>query len=489
MLPKPIVMKYYFYLLLAAMTVSTASATEITGIVSNVRNGEPIFGVGVQVQNTPMKAVTNEYGKYTMNLSDKDANEGILIFSFKGKKIAQRAIAAKSDLNVAVALESAAPPHAETMSGFRKGDWNMNFGGNVNAHYIYTSADNSGNVVQGSALLATGANGVHSVQSGLLPTCLAFSASTVTKDSFTIAATIGLFAGTVSNAGLAYSDLDLRQTFLTVSKPTMGTFTFGRNFGLFGFDAIINDISLIGAGATALSVNPLNTTLGGIGYGYVYCDRLSQINYTTPDMSGFDATIGIFNPLNVSSLGISNSYGLGVAGGAESGSSRPGIHGKVKYTAGGFYGSASFINQAVRIGTNDLSSTGFDVYAKYSVSGFGIAGYYYNGNGLGTTALLYDAFDKTGTGLARTSSGYYAQASYTFGSTKVGVNYGVSTLDKTANDANTMLKQHQRVTLGLYQPLTGPLNLVVEFTNMQATNHAGAAISNNALNVGVFLGF
>jgi hypothetical protein len=487
MLPKPIVMKYYFLLLLAAMSFSTASATEITGIVSNARTGEPIFGVGVQVQNTPLQAVTNEYGKYTMNLSDKDANEGILIFSFKGKKIAQRSIAPQSDFNIAVALESPAPPHAETLSGFKKGDWTMNFGGNVNAHYIYTSADNSNNVVQGNALLTTGATGVHSVQSGLLPTCLSFSATTVTKDSFTIAATIGLFAGTVSNAGLSYSDLDLRQTFLTVSKPTMGTFTFGRNFGLFGFDAIINDISLVGAGATALSVNPLNTTLGGIGYGYVYCDRLSQINYTTPNMSGFDATIGIFNPLNTSTLGIGTSYA------GESGSARPGIHGKLKYSNGGFYGSASFINQSVKALTTELSATGFDVYAKYSASGFGIAGYYYNGVGLGTTALFYDGFVRTGatTGATRTSSGYYAQASYVFGKTKVGVNYGVSTLDKTTNDDVTMLKQHQRITVGVYQPLTGPLSLVAEFTNMQALSHDATknTISNNAINVGVFLGF
>jgi hypothetical protein len=262
----------------------------------------------------------------------------------------------------------------------------------------------------------------------------------------------------------------------------MGTFTFGRNFGIFGFDAIINDMSLVGVGASLAPSDPANTTLGGIGYGYVYCDRLSQINYTTPNMSGFDATIGIFNPLNASKF-------IGTSYKGESGSTRPGIHGKVKYAVGDFYASASFINQGMSIGTNNLSSTGFDVYAKYAISGFGIAGYYYNGSGLGTTALLFDAFDGTGTGIARTSSGYYAQASYTFGSTKLGVNYGVSALDKTANDANTMLKQNQRVTLGLYQTLTGPLSMVVEFTNMQAKNHAGAAISNNALNVGVFLGF
>lgn len=92
-------------------------------------------------------------------------------------------------------------------------------------------------------------------------------------------------------------------------------------------------------------------------------------------------------------------------------------------------------------------------------------------------------------GVVRKSSGYYGQAAYTFGTTKLGLNYGVSTIDQTKNDAATSLKQHQRITAGLYHPIADPLNLVVELTNMQAKNHAGGTITNNAFNVGVFLEF
>jgi hypothetical protein len=457
-------------LLLASVWTLSVLANDISGVVFNNRTGMPVANVTVRLKNSDHSTVTDERGKYTINVPNEG---GILAFFFRGKNIKERTINTETTLNVAVEAD-------EVMSGWKKGDWTMNFGGNVNAHYIYTSTDSKPAVVAGNALLNTGASGVHSVQSGLLPTCLSFGANTVTKDSFTIGATISLFAGSVSNAGLAYSDLDLRQTFITVSKKGMGSFLIGRNFGLFGFDAIINDISLIGAGAAALSSNPLNTTLGGIGYGYVYCDRLSQINYTTAPVSGFDATIGVFNPINMSSLGMASDAG-------ETGSNRPGIHGKVKFTNDNFYASASFINQSVKTKVSDFSATGIDVYAKVTAGAFSVAGYYYNGSGLGTTALLYDAADAKG--VARKSSGYYGQAAYTFGTTKLGLNYGVSSIDQTKNDGATSLKQHQRITAGLYRPIAGSLNLVVELTNMQAKNHAGGTITNNAFNVGVFLGF
>ena len=463
-------MKNYFITLLLSVCSLVAFANDVSGVVSDSRNGKPLAGITVNLKNTSLWAVTDKDGKYMINVPDEG---GILTFYLKGKNITEQVINQKSSLNVAV-------NPAEIMSGWKKGAWNMDLGGNINAHYIYTSTDKTPAKVDGNALLNTGKTGASSIQSGLLPTCLSFTANTITSDSVTIAATISLFAGTVSNNGLAYSDLDLRQSFVTVSKKGMGSFLLGRNFGLFGFDAIINDISLIGAGATALPSNPLNTTLGGIGYGYIYCDRLSQINYTTPSAGGLDLTIGVFNPINTSTLGMASNAG-------ETGSSHPGIHGKVKYTNKSIYLSASFLSQSVKTGVSDFSANAVDIYGKLTTGGFSLAGYYYTGKGIGTTALLYDAADTKG--IARSSSGYYAQASYTVGQTKLGLNYGVSSIDKTTNDVTTALKKHQRITLGLYRPIAGPLNLVVEFTNMKAVNQAGGDITNNAFNVGVFLGF
>ena len=299
-----------------------------------------------------------------------------------------------------------------------------------------------------------------------------------------LSATISLFAGTNSNSGLAYSELDLRQTFLTVGKAKLGTFTVGRNFGLFGFDAIINDMSLIGVGATAAPKNPLNTTLGGIGYGYIYCDRLTQINYSTPKTGGFQLTLGIFNPLNMASLGIPSDVG-------ETNSTRPGIHGKATYGMAKdnfkLDLSASFISQNVETAVSKFNPSGFDFYAKLGAGAFGLGAYYYSGKGLGTTVLLFDAADPKG--LARSSSGYYLQPTVTFGATKIGINYGVSSLDKTANDAPTTLKQHTRMTVGLYQTVTEGLTFIAEYTSNKAKSHADGQIKNGSIAVGLFMGF
>lgn len=416
----------------------------------------------------------------------KNINLGCFLVSFfflNGLK------AEDSSLNIETARHEFRVTMPDTMAPrptvmMEKDGWKMSLGGNVNGFYVYVKPDAGTAQVDGNALLTSGKEGVHAIQSGLLPTALTFNANKTTKDGIELGATISLFAGANSNSGLAYSELDLRQTFMTVGKKDFGTFTVGRNFGLFGFDAIINDMSLIGIGATAVPKNPLNTTLGGIGYGYIYCDRLTQINYSTPTKGGFQATIGVFNALNMASLGIPSDIG-------ETNSGRPGIHGKATYAYSkdktSLNLSATFISQGIKTAVSDFGASGFDVYAKLGLGKFGLGAYYYSGKGIGNTALFFDAADKSGT--ARTSSGYYVQPTITFGGTKIGVNYGVSLLDKTAKDATTTLKQNTRMTVGLYQTVTEGLTFIAEFTSNQGKSHADATIKNSSFAVGLFLGF
>ena len=87
------------------------------------------------------------------------------------------------------------------------------------------------------------------------------------------------------HTALGTAGLDIRQVFLTFGNKDMGTVMAGRNIGLFGADAILNDMTLLGVGAGNGSyAAPANTSLGSIGLGYIYTDWLSQIDYTTPDL-------------------------------------------------------------------------------------------------------------------------------------------------------------------------------------------------------------
>ena len=395
------------------------------------------------------------------------------------------------------------------------GDWKFSVNGNINVHYIYSSCESVDKAepittVGGACTGTQTGSSVSNVGNGLLPAALNFGISTV-QNGFDISAHFGLYPGIASNdggspnlqgsssatnVGLATTGLDVRQVYLQFGNKDMGTFTLGRNFGLFGFDAIINDMTLPGVGVagSAATASPSNTTLGSIGFGYIYVDTLAQMNYTTPKFAGFDFTVGIFDPLNTLT-----------ANGTNTPKKAPGFHGKATYTTKfsddvKFYASATFITQKQdyvanfdETGTTPIqyTSIGGDAFFKVDVANFEFAGSYYYGKGMGTTGLYFLADD--GFGHARKSNGFLAQATYKFDALKLGVNYGVSKLqDANSTDAlntPTLLKSNNKVTVGAYYSLTKNLTLLAEASDVWTEAHNGNENKAKSGNVGAFLAF
>lgn len=388
------------------------------------------------------------------------------------------------------------------------GDYKFTVNGNVNVHYIYSSCEkNPAAVAGGLACTKTGSEGNNSsISNGLLPAALVFGVATK-QAGLDIGAHFGFYPGVSSNDGgspnlqqgapagtnvaLATTALDVRQIYLDFGNKDIGTFQLGRNFGLFGFDAIINDITIPGVGAAGAAAvgAPANTTLGSIGLGYVYTDTLAQINYTTPDFAGLKFTIGVYDPLNT--------VGQTVGGFASSSKKdQPGFHGKIAYTVPfnkttKLYLSSAFLTQEQRdVGAigNNYRSYGVDFGGKLNIADFEVLGWYYYGKGLGTTALYLLSDD--GNGNRRGSNGYLAQATYKFGSLKLGVNYGVSRLGLAQGEANSALvARNSKVTGGLYYSLTKNLTLVGEVTSVEAKSHLGDKNQALNFNVGTFLSF
>jgi predicted porin len=237
----------------------------------------------------------------------------------------------------------------------------------------------------------------------------------------------------------------------------MGTVLVGRNFGLFAFDAIINDMTLLGVGAAFASANPGHTSLGGLGFGYVYTDRLAQINYTTPDFSGFKATLGVFQPLNgVATVGdANNSSGIGFQGKASYQ-----WEGTVKGTL-----STSFLTQGMDVTAAGKTTNvyGWDVFGKVGFDNFDFLAYYYQAEGMTTLAiggLIFPGFDGI-TGDGEESKGYMLQGTYTFGNTRFGINWAESKQTEVTRVDN------EKLTLGVYHNLTPALTLVGEYSNQQ----------------------
>jgi predicted porin len=386
------------------------------------------------------------------------------------------------------------------------GAWTFSIDGNVNAEYVYSNCQSPGSAhAVAGGLTCVGSpngNGVSSVDNGLLPAAFVFGVAT-TQDGFDITAHLGLYPGIDTHTGgdpnnanaggnntaLGTAGLDVRQVYATFGNKDMGTVLVGRQIGLFGADVILNDMTLLGVGGPggAASAAPGNTTLGGIGLGYIYTDWLAQIDYTTPDFSGFSVTAGIFNPIN----SLTN-------GDATEPKKAPGFHGKAVFKlpiADGvkFYASATFITQeqdyvSVARGPYSYTGTGYDVFAKIDVQDFEAFGYYYHGSGLGTTGLFVLSDD--GLGHKRDSDGYMAQLTYKFGPVKLGVNYGDSRLDQATGEvAPTLVRSNRKATGGVYYSMTKNLTLLGEYSNVKSEAQNGGSNTANTFNIGAFVGF
>jgi predicted porin len=403
---------------------------------------------------------------------------------------------------LAVAVAAALAPTAPQAVEIAAGDWKFTLNGNVNADYIHSSCESNPSPIAGG-LACTSVDGqstASSVSNGLLPAAFVLGVAT-TQNGLDITGNFGMYPGVstndggdpnhaiggTTNTGLGTAGLDIRQVYMTFGNKDMGTFTVGRNIGLFQQDVILNDMTLPGVGGPggAASGLPGNTTLGSIGLGYIYTDWLSQIDYTTPDLSGTKITFGIFDPLNP-------------LGAPPEPKSAPGFHGKIAYTMGGLYLSASglYQKQTATPGVAEYNSHAFDVGGKYAIAGFEVMGWYYKATGVGTTALFLDGADAVGN--ARDSDGFLVQGTYTVGPTKFGVNYGESRLHATgfeafADPAATALlvEDNKKVTLGIYHKLTPNLTILGEYTKVTAEAQSSAVPENtgNTFNVGAFLSF
>jgi hypothetical protein len=414
------------------------------------------------------------------------------------------------------------------------GAWKLGLGGNINAFFVETWASNGSldSTVKHGDTTITGLNAVNgtdkngsvtntsSVSNGLLPASLNFSAAT-NQAGWDISAHVNVYYGIDSHGAngdgvgvlgdgdrtgslnnsdaLKFSSVDARQVYLTFGKKGFGTVKLGRDFGIFGFDAIINDMTLLSVGAPFLVGDPGHTTLGGLGYGYVYTDRLAQMDYTTPSFGGFQATAGVFQ---------------GFDGNGANSADQPGFQGKVSYTGDAgpvkLYASASGLYQKVvtLAGTND-AIWGGDGCVKAGMAGFNFLGYYYYAQGMTNLAiggLVFQGFqyapmkDANGnpvltngsqtvdpaksTGDPELSTGYMLQTMYTLGKVRFGANWAQSFQTRIYRVRN------DKLTLGVYYNLTPSLTLIAEYSKMASLVKGGDGTDRvDAADVGAILFF
>lgn len=350
-------------------------------------------------------------------------------------------------LAVACACACMAAGSASALEVYKDKGWSLDISGSVNA--FYTSVKEEGQPRSAS------------IENGLLPGYFNITAATQ-QNGYDIKGVLGYWPGI--NSG----QVDTRTNFLTFGNAKMGTIKGGRDIGLFQQNAILNDMTLIGVGGGAGLARNINTTLGGIGAGYIYTEFQPQITYTAPKMGPVTVSVGMFDSKDVA--------------GTQTGKQENGFQGlaEVAIPVGKLW--AGFISQKFNTDTaRKGSASGIELGGKVDIGNLGLMAQGFDGKGIGDTILFTSAFDATGE--KRDSNGYLVQATYKISDLKLGVSHGLSHTKKTTNEGGGDFNKVEGTTLGLYYSLTPSVTLVGEYNKRadKVTNLDTKAVSAGAI--------
>jgi len=388
------------------------------------------------------------------------------------------------------------------------GDWTLDINGNVNGYANFSKLKGANDITAG----IVGARQAHqdnnqTITTGLLPAWIGFTGKTRQNDldvEFTISLQPGIAANDISGDGAFVdgtassngSKVLNRQTYLSFGDKSWGSIKIGKDLGVFASDAILNDMTLLGVGSGVGANGPgTNTTNGGIGTGYIYAAWKGQIAYTTPNFNGFQATIALTNPNQPFGNTTTFTSGTGYATTTVN-QDRFGVEGKASYSFSGdsmsgklWVSGATYDVTTSSASNNGYTATVADLGLNVNAGPVGLTGYYYKGEGVGTTLLGYYGVDSSNN--KRDSDGGYLQATYKLPTaTKIGLAYGVSKLDKAnGSDTAALVSENNRITLGAYHPITKHLNLVAEYNDVEAKSHNGLTNKQEIGSLGAILFF
>jgi hypothetical protein len=348
--------------------------------------------------------------------------------------------------------------------------WSFTFSGNVNAFAIYENTDEDGGTLAApGGLIGIGGKGF-SIRTGLLPAFAVFDAKG--KEGSTDLGVHFGFAPQIQCGGQAHdcfgAQIDMRQVYLTVGG-TWGQILAGREIGLFNRQNILTDQTLFGIGATG-GINGGGTTLGRIGFGYIYPNFVAQMTYSTPAGRPGQLSVGLFQPSNLNSD----------AGTAYDQTQVPRLEAEGTYKTGDIL---VWVNGTAQNAKNTLldeskTAVGAGGGVRFGRSQFSLTGSGYWGKGIGTTLQFngVGACDPTtgcgpvqGIGVGsdgelRTSYGFLGQITFTPANSKLTVagSYGSSYLKSTDGEPTAFKTENTLISGGVYFQATKSLKVVGE---------------------------
>jgi len=385
--------------------------------------------------------------------------------------------------------------------------WQMSFDGMINAFMTYTVNDKDpvGTTANGSVGIDMGAGNTrqgYRIHTGLVPSIFAFNVKSPTIGGVDYGARLALMpqinnAGTRSGFGPDSPGgprLDIREVFMT-ADGSFGQFVIGRALNLYQGKNLLTDMTINGVGVNGALLGG-GTTLGHIGYGYVYTNFGAQVRYTTPDYKGLHWAFSLNDPSKI----------VSDEGYQATAINQPRFETEVSYATTYAHGrmqawlSALYQQAKSNASGHKVASIGGagGVQASYGPVEAVLSAY--GGKALGSSFLQdFDALDFTGK--ERTQYGGLVQLMYSLGKVKLGVNYGLNYSSRT--DAETarqqgavisgdpyypgvaVLKSQQALVGGVYYSVNKYLQLVGEYTWARNSWYNGQTQDANTAALGI----
>jgi hypothetical protein len=360
-------------------------------------------------------------------------------------------------------LGAASGANAQALTMQMSNGWTFGFAGNVNIFAQYQSQNSDGTTPGG--LVGAGGKGFY-YGTGLLPAFATFTAKG--KEGNTDLGVQFGFAPEVQCGGGNHdcfgAQIDMRQVFMTVGG-SWGSIVAGKELGVYQRQNILNDQTLFGVGGGGIA--PSGTTLGRIGFGYIYPNFVAQMTYNTPAGRPTSFSIGLMDP---STFGPYSTHQI------------PRLEAEGSYKSGNILVFASGTLQNSKTApSGGTSKTAYGAAGglTYKSGTFSLHGSGYYGRGVGTTLMFGPAGDD-GTGDLTKSFGFYGQLTFTptNGKTTFAGSYGSSFLKASTGSGKL---ENTLISAGIYHQATKSLKVVGEGDYMWSkVSPAGGTEKNKA---------
>jgi hypothetical protein len=378
----------------------------------------------------------------------------------------------------------------------KQNDWELTVDGRLNAFVNYTQGDRTPeNVAEWTAGLFEqtdpngGKIGVIRVRSGFVQNVLGFNLTRDVAPGYKLGGRFALWVGASNERKPVLGQqpaVEAREVYLKVDAP-WGTIQAGRALGLYGRGGILMDAEIVhanGMGSPCSTRAILGGACGFAGHGVLFPAFNAGILYTTPNLAGIRATVGLYDP----SVNSEKGYEITPYPRIEAQLSYN-LHDKLKLFVEGMWQRLINIyplRDAMMMPILDASgrpmnevadANGVAAGAQLSVGPLQVGGSFYQGKGLTLIVPIFNTpilTDQNINPVLRGGLGFAGMASLTFGGTKIAGGAGVSQLKLTPYEQEPYSmqvppKQQLGISIGLYQTFFKQLTWAVEYFRGQYT--------------------